>query len=126
MAAETATSATTATTAAPGTPTPAPNPLVSFTPILVVCAILYLLVIRPQQKQARELKKMVDDLKPGDRVLTQGGIYGTVVSLKAGVIVLKIADEVKVEIARSAVAQKVVDTLVNGTPAPKPTKEVVG
>ncbi len=123
MAAETG---TTATTAAPGAATPAPNPLVSFTPILVVCAILYLLVIRPQQKQAKELKKMVDDLKPGDRILTQGGIYGTIAAIKMNIIVVKIAEDVKIEIARSAVVQKIVDTPANGTPAPKPTQEVVG
>src|SRR5688572_7073166 len=113
----------TSSTGAPGAPAQAPNPLVSFTPILVVCAILYVLVIRPQQKQVKEHKKMVDNLKSGDRVLTQGGLYGTVSSIKGGVIQLKIADNVKVDINRSAVTQVVVES-GNGSPAVSPGQPV--
>jgi len=118
MAAETG---ATTTAAAPGGP--APNPLISFMPILVVCAILYLLVIRPQQKQTKEHKRMIDNLKSGDRVLTQGGLFGTVSSFKGPAIVLKIADNVKVEVSRGAITQVIVDA-ANGSP--NPTKEVAG
>jgi preprotein translocase subunit YajC len=115
----------TATTAAPGSPAGAPtaNPFVSFTPLIVVCAILYFLIIRPQQKQQKEHRRMIDQLKTGDRVLTQGGIYGTVSALKGTIIVLKIADNVKVEIDRSSIAKVVVESS-NG--APSSPKEVVG
>lgn len=82
-----------------------PNPLMSFTPLVVVCGILYLLVIRPQQKQAKEHRRMVDALKNGDRVLTQGGLYGTVSNLKGNIIQLKIADNVRVDVSRSAITQ---------------------
>jgi preprotein translocase subunit YajC len=87
----------------------------NFAPIIVVCLILYFLVIRPQQKQAKEHRRMLDNLKSGDRVLTQGGIYGTVVALKGTSVVIKIADEVKVEVSRGAITQVITD--VNGAPA---------
>ncbi len=93
------------TAPAASTATPAPNPIASFVPMIVVIGILYFLVIRPQQKAAKEQKRMVDNLKPGDRVLTQGGIYGTVASLKGAVLQLKIADGVKVDVSRGSIAQ---------------------
>ena len=102
-------------TGASSTAGPAANPLVSFAPILVVCGILYMLVIRPQQKQVKDHKRMVDALKPGDRVLTQGGIYGTVINLKGTSVMLKIADNVKIEVNRSAITQVIVDSS-NGSP----------
>jgi preprotein translocase subunit YajC len=100
----------TTSTGAPATPAASPNPIVSFVPIVVVCGILYLLVIRPQQKQVKDHKRLVDSLKSGDRVLTQGGIYGTVVNLKGNIVLLKIADNVKVEVSRSAISQVQTDT----------------
>jgi preprotein translocase subunit YajC len=84
---------------------PPANPLLNFMPMIVICAILYILVIRPQQRQAKEQRQMVDNLKNGDRVLTQGGIYGTVVSLKGTSVTVKIAENVKVEVSRSAITQ---------------------
>ena len=84
------------------------SPIMSFLPILVVCAILYFMVIRPQQKQAKEHKRMVDNLKSGDRVLTQGGIYGTVMILRDDqkTVQLKIAESpaVRIDVARSAIS----------------------
>lgn len=92
------------------------NPLLNFMPMIVICAILYMLVIRPQQKQAKDHRKMVDNLKNGDRVLTQGGIYGTVVSLKGPIVQIKIADNVKVELSRSAITQVIVENTNGSTP----------
>ena len=79
-----------------------PSSLAGFIPIIAIFAIFYFLVIRPQQKQTAEHKKMLGSLKKGDRVLTTGGLYGTVVNLKAAVrcryrvplAVLAVADEV--------------------------------
>jgi len=96
---------------------PAPNPIISFVPMIVVIGILYLLIIRPQQKQAKDHRVMVDNLKAGDRVVTQGGIYGTVTSLKGPVVQVKIADNVKVDVSRSAIGQ-VLQEATNGTAAP--------
>jgi preprotein translocase subunit YajC len=95
-----------------------PNPIVSFVPMIVVIGILYMLIIRPQQQQAKEHRRMVDNLKTGDRVVTQGGIYGTVTSLKGNVVQVKIADNVRVDVSRSAISQVLLDTVADGSVAP--------
>lgn len=68
-------------------------------------AILYFMVIRPQSNERKKLQKQIDALKKGDRVLTSSGIFATVVSIEADRAVLRIADETKVEFAKSAIAQ---------------------
>ena len=78
--------------------------LVSFLPLVLILGIFYLLVFRPQQKRQREHRNMLDALKKGDRVITSSGIYGTVLGLKRNVVVLKIAENVKVEFQRAAIA----------------------
>ena len=94
-------------------PQAAPSPLMSFVPMLVVIAILYVLIIRPQQQQAKEHRRLVDNLKTGDRVVTQGGIHGTVTSLKGQIVQVKIADNVKVDVSRTAITQ-VLQATTNG------------
>lgn len=69
-----------------------------------IFAIFYFLLIRPQQKQKREREQMLRGIKKGDRVVTTGGLLGTIVGLNEDTVVLKIADQVKVECLRSAVA----------------------
>ncbi len=81
--------------------------LVQAAPILVIVAIFYFFVIAPANKQRRKTEAMLAALKRGDRVLTTGGIYGTVQGVEADVIHLKIAENVKVKIARAAVASVV-------------------
>lgn len=93
--------------------------LASFAPLAIIMVLFYFLLIRPQQKQAREQQKMIDSLKKGDRVLTQGGLYATVVAVKGKAIEIKLSEEVKVLAARSAVTQ-----VVEGDPAAE-TPEVV-
>lgn len=101
-----------------GTPGAQPaNPLMNFVPMIVVILILYVLIIRPQQRQAKEHKKMVDQLKAGDRVLTQGGIYGFVAAIKGGVVQVRIADNVRIDVARSAITQVILEPS-NGSAAP--------
>jgi preprotein translocase subunit YajC len=84
---------------------PAPNPIMSFVPMIVVIGILYFLIIRPQQQQAKDHRKLVDNLKNGDRVVTQGGVHGTVTGIKGGIVQVKIADNVRVDVNRTAIAQ---------------------
>jgi preprotein translocase subunit YajC len=67
-------------------------------------AIWYFLVIRPQQQQRRKTQAMLANLKTGDRVVTSGGIYGTIVSFRNGVVQLQIANQVRVDVARSAIS----------------------
>ena len=81
--------------------------LVSFVPIVAMVAIFYFLVIGPANKQRRKTAEMLSALKKGDRVLTTGGIYGTVQSVEAETVYLKIADNVRVKVARSAISSLV-------------------
>lgn len=85
---------------------PNPNPIMSMIPIAAIFVIFYFFLIRPQQKQQQEHKKMLDNLQKGDRVLTSGGVYGVIVGFKGTDLELKIADNVKVLVARSAISQK--------------------
>ena len=68
-------------------------------------AILYFMVIRPQNRERKKLQQRVEALKKGDKVLTTSGIFATVVSVESDRAVLKISDETKVEFAKSAIAQ---------------------
>ena len=81
------------------------NPLISFLPLILMVAVFYFLLIRPQRKRQRELQKMIEDLKKGDRVITSGGIIGTVTSIQNDYLVIKMGqdDGTKVEILKSAV-----------------------
>lgn len=72
-------------------------------PILAIGLVFYFLVIAPANKQRRKTESMLSSLKKGDRVVTSGGIYGTVQGVEAEVVYLKIAENVKVKLARSAV-----------------------
>ena len=77
--------------------------LVSFLPLILIFFIFYLLVFRPQQKRQKQHRAMLEALKKGDRVVTSGGLYGTVIGVKSNVAVLKIAENVKAEFQRSAI-----------------------
>ena len=72
--------------------------------MVVIFAIFYFILIRPQQKKMKEHKKLVDDLKKGDEIVTSGGIYGTVEGLTPETLTVKIAEGTKVKITRSSVA----------------------
>ncbi|MFA6003588.1 MAG: preprotein translocase subunit YajC [Elusimicrobiota bacterium] len=74
-------------------------------PIAAVFVIFYFFLIRPQQKQVREHQKMLDGLNKGDKVLTTGGLYGTIVGLKGQDLEVRFAENVKLTLARSAVAR---------------------
>jgi preprotein translocase subunit YajC len=71
-------------------------------PIVGMIAIFYFLILRPQQKQQKELRRMRDNLKKDDRVVTSGGMHGVVVGVKGEIITLRIADGVKADFDRSA------------------------
>lgn len=77
--------------------------LLGLWPIVLIFVIFYFLLIRPQQKKQKDHQKMLESIRKGDRVVTSGGVYGVVVGVKDNVVVLKIAENVKVEFAKSAV-----------------------
>ena len=76
--------------------------LLQFLPILV---IIYFLMIRPQRQRQKQLDKMLKELKKGDRVLTTGGIFGTVVGIDDVKAVLRIADHTTVEFSKGSIVQ---------------------
>jgi len=77
--------------------------LVQILPIAAIFLVFYFIVIAPANKQRRKTQEMLSALKKGDRVVTQGGIYGTVQGVEAEVVYLKIAENVKVKLSRSAI-----------------------
>ena len=89
-------------------PGPAPGGLAPLAttlfPFVLILLVFYFLMIRPQKKQQLEHQKMLEALKKGDHVLTSGGMFGTVVGVQKDRVVLKVAENVKVEYQKSAVA----------------------
>ena len=80
-----------------------PSGWAALIPFLLVLVIFYFLLILPAQRERKRKQQMLSALKPGDRILTSGGIYGTVVGLKDDVVQVRIADQVRVEVARGAI-----------------------
>lgn len=76
----------------------------NFLPIIAIGLVFYFLVIAPANKQRKKQQEMLGTLKKGDRVLTTGGIYGTIQGVEPDAVYLKIADNVKVKVARSAIS----------------------
>ncbi len=88
------------------------SPLPMLGAFVLIFLIFYMLIIRPQQKKQREHKKMLEQVQTGDRVLTAGGLIGNVMGIKeadgVSILVLKIADNTKVEVSRAHVHQVLV------------------
>lgn len=72
--------------------------------IFLIFGIMYFLLIRPQQKRQKDVKQMQSNLKVGDRVTTSGGIHGTVAAISENTVSIKVAEKVKIEVDRSAIA----------------------
>lgn len=87
-------------------PNAAPTLLQSpFVPMAIVAAIIYFLLIRPQQAQEKQHQKMLRELKPGDRIVTTGGLYGTITGFKGDDLEVQFSQTVKLTVARSAVTR---------------------
>jgi preprotein translocase subunit YajC len=78
--------------------------IAQFMPLIILLVIFYFLLIRPQQKRAKEHKAMVENLKQGYRIVTSGGIHGTISSLDETTVTIEIAEKVKMKISRGNVA----------------------
>jgi preprotein translocase subunit YajC len=72
-------------------------------PMIIIFGIFYIMLIRPQQRKEKERQKMIDEVKSGERVMFCGGMIGTVTNIKDGIFLIKVAENVKVEVARGAV-----------------------
>jgi preprotein translocase subunit YajC len=84
-----------------------PNMWMNMIPIAAVFVIFNIFLIRPQQKQMKEHQKMLENLAKGDKILTTGGLYGTIVGIKDQDLEVRFAENVKLTLARSAVAKVV-------------------
>ena len=82
----------------------APSPLLNLMPVIFIFVIFYFLLIRPQKKTQDEHKKMIAALKKNDDVITSGGIHGTIVNVKDNSVVLKVDDNVKIEVQKNGVS----------------------
>ena len=92
------------------------NGLESFIPIILIFVIMYFLLIRPLQKKIKEHKNMVDNLRRGDQVLTQGGIIGKITKVKEG-------EEIEVELAKDVKVSVIRSTIVNVLSKTEPAKK---
>jgi preprotein translocase subunit YajC len=79
--------------------------LLSLVPFVLIFVIFYFLLILPQQKRQKKLKAMLEALKKGDRVVTSGGIWGTVTNLGKETVTLQIADNTKIKIQRESITR---------------------
>ena len=76
-------------------------------PFLIVGLVFYFMLFRPQQKQQKQRKEMLDSLKKGDQIVTVGGIFGELLALKEDYVTVKIADKVEVKLSRSGISHVV-------------------
>lgn len=83
--------------------------LMTVMPFVLIIAIFYFFIIRPQNKKQKETEKMINALKKGDKVITIGGIHGVVSSTKEKTVIVKVDDNTKIEFNRSAIAGVVAD-----------------
>ena len=88
-------------------PAAAANPLASFIPIILIFIIMYFLLFRPQMRRQKEQARIVSALKTGDRVVTASGIHGMITNVKDTTVTVKVADNVKIEMEKSAVTNVV-------------------
>jgi preprotein translocase subunit YajC len=96
---------------------PTPNPLMNLLPIAAIFAIFYFLVLRPQQQQQARHDKMVKDLKISDKILTSGGLYGTISGFKGDDLEVQFSQTVKLTVSRSAVTRVLTTDQMAKTPA---------
>lgn len=79
--------------------------------MIIIFAIIYLLIMRPQQKKQKQHQEMLRNLQVGDKVLTQGGIYGTVAKIDEKVVALLVDDKVRLKVSRWSIADKVTEDI---------------
>ncbi len=77
-----------------------------FLPLVIIFAIFYFILIRPQQQRQKKHKEMLESLKVGDKVITIGGIYGVIRDIKGDVFTLEISKDIKINTTRNAIGSK--------------------
>jgi preprotein translocase subunit YajC len=87
-----------------GSAGPSGGMLGSLIPLILIFVIFYFLLIRPQQKRAKEHKTMIENLKKGDKIITSGGVYGVIEAVGTNTVTVKISENVKVKFGKAYVA----------------------
>lgn len=82
-----------------------PNPIISMVPVLLMFVIFYFLLIRPQQKQQKTHREFLKALDKNQEVVTSGGIHGTVVQVKDDTVTIRVAENVRLEVDKAAIAR---------------------
>lgn len=83
------------------------SPLIQLAPFAMILVVFYFLLVRPQQKKAKETEEMLANLRVNDEIVTMGGLYGRIVKIADKVVILEVAPKVQVKIDRPAVTQVV-------------------
>jgi preprotein translocase subunit YajC len=78
--------------------------IMTFAPFVLIIAIFYFLIIRPQNKKQKETQRMLEALKKGDKIVTIGGIHGVIQSVKESSVIVKVDEATKIEFSRSAIS----------------------
>jgi preprotein translocase subunit YajC len=81
-----------------------PSGIALFLPLILIMVIFYFLMIMPAQRRQKKVAEMLRNLKTGDKVITNGGIYGTIMGLDDDSVQLRIAEQVKIKVSRAAIA----------------------
>ena len=79
------------------------NPIMTFLPLILIIAVFYFFMIRPQVKKQKDLRTYRESLKKGDRIVTTGGIYGKISEISGNEVLVEIADKIRVKIDKSAI-----------------------
>lgn len=84
-----------------------PNMLVTMLPFVLMFVVMYFLIIRPQHKKQKDQQAMIDALKKGDKVVTSGGVHGTITGIKEkeGILVIQVAKDVQIEVSRGSITR---------------------
>ena len=92
---------------------PAVNPFANLLPLVFIFIIFYFLLIRPQKSKEKEHQKMLKELDKNDEVVTSSGIHGTIVNIKDKTLILRIDDNVKIEVEKNSIAYKKKEPIEN-------------
>ena len=85
----------------------ASNQLMAFMPLILLFVVFYFLLIRPQQKKAKQQKAFLENLKKGDEVVTSGGLYGKITGITNDTVTLEIAEKIRVRVTKSSIVMSV-------------------
>ena len=81
-----------------------PGPFLQFVPLILIFGIFYFLLVAPMRKRQKAQQQLIADLKKGDKVITTGGLHGEITSVQGELLIVKLADNLKVKISKSAVS----------------------